>query len=186
MKKPQAAVRHEHLLRMLYAALCLALCMVLPMITGGIPQIGKYLCPMHLPVLLCGVLCGWPYGVLVGVSAPLLRSLLFGMPVLFPGAVGMSVELLGYGLVAALLLSLLPDRAWSLYPALIGAMLAGRLLGGVMKVLLLTFGAIKSYGMSVYLTSYFVETLPGVVLQLLLIPPICLALRHAGLVPPRR
>ena len=67
---------------LIYAALCLALCLYLPFLTGQIPQIGKALSPMHIPVLLCGFLCGWPYALAVGFIAPFLRFLLFHMPCL--------------------------------------------------------------------------------------------------------
>ena len=79
------------------SALFLALGLVLPLITGQIPQIGKMLLPMHIPVLLCGMVCGWPYGLAVGAVMPLLRGLLFGMPVLYPTGIGMAFELAAYG-----------------------------------------------------------------------------------------
>ena len=88
--------------KMVYAAMCLALCMVLPFLTGQIPQIGSMLLPMHLPVLLCGYLCGWKWGAAVGFAAPLLRHLLFHMPPM-PGAISMAFELAAYGLIVAIL-----------------------------------------------------------------------------------
>ena len=51
------------------SALFLALGLVLPLITGQIPQIGKMLLPMHIPVLLCGMVCGWPYGLAAARAA---------------------------------------------------------------------------------------------------------------------
>ena len=89
--------------KLTYAALFLALAMVLPFITGQIPEIGKMLSPMHIPVLLCGFLCGWPWGLAVGFVAPLLRSVVFGMPAMFPGAVAMAFELAVYGTLSAIL-----------------------------------------------------------------------------------
>ena len=62
------------------SAMFMAIGLVLPFLTGQIPQIGSMLLPMHLPVLLCGLICGWQYGGLVGFVLPLLRYLLFGMP----------------------------------------------------------------------------------------------------------
>ena len=79
--------------KLTFSALFLALAMVLPFITGQIPEIGKSLCPMHIPVLLCGFLCGSPWGLAVGFIAPLLRSVVFGMPKVFPDAVVMAFEL---------------------------------------------------------------------------------------------
>ena len=84
---------NRNLKKLIYAALCLALCMVLPLLTGQIPEIGKRLSPMHIPVFLCGFLCGWPWGLAVGAIAPILRSFLFGMPALYPDAIVMSFEL---------------------------------------------------------------------------------------------
>ena len=94
--------------RLTYAALYLAIAMVLPFITGQIPEIGSALCPMHIPALLCGFMCGAPWGLAVGFIAPLLRSVVFGMPTLFPGAVAMAFELAVYGGMAGFLRQKLP------------------------------------------------------------------------------
>ena len=114
-------------LRLTYSALYLAIALVLPFLTGQIPQIGSMLCPMHIPALLCGFVCGWPWGLAVGFIAPLLRSALFGMPTMFPAAVAMAFELAAYGAVAGLLYRVLPKRTGCIYVALIAAMVAGRL-----------------------------------------------------------
>ena len=66
-----AAKEKVHIRRLTYSAICLALCLVLPFLTGQIPQIGKMLCPMHIPVLLCGFICGWPYGLVCGLHMPM-------------------------------------------------------------------------------------------------------------------
>ncbi|MBQ3532703.1 MAG: ECF transporter S component, partial [Oscillospiraceae bacterium] len=95
------------------SALCLALAMVLPFLTGQIPQIGKMLCPMHLPVFLCGFVCGWPWGLAVGFIAPLLRSLWLGMPLIFPDAAAMAFELAVYGMISGLLYRRLPKKVSS-------------------------------------------------------------------------
>ena len=92
-------MKNQNTKKLAYAALFLALCLVLPMLTGQIPQIGSMLLPMHIPVLLCGLVCGWQYGAAVGFVAPLLRSVLFGMPPMYPVAIAMAFELLTYGLV---------------------------------------------------------------------------------------
>ena len=113
--------------RLTYAALYLAIAMVLPFITGQIPEIGSALCPMHIPALLCGFMCGWPWGLAVGFIAPLLRSVLFGMPALFPGAVAMAFELAVYGGMAGFLRRKLPRRKGMLYAVLLISMIAGRL-----------------------------------------------------------
>nr|MCR4608044.1 ECF transporter S component [Oscillospiraceae bacterium] len=112
--------------KLCYAAACLALAMVLPFLTGHIPTIGQMLSPMHIPVLLCGFLCGWPWGLVVGFTAPLLRSVLFGFPAFFPGACSMAFELATYGFVSGILYKRLPDKTSSIYIALIAAMVCGR------------------------------------------------------------
>ncbi len=91
--------------RLTLSAMFLALGLVLPFLTGQVPQIGNMLLPMHLPVFLCGLLCGWQYGAAVGFALPLLRSSLFALPVMFPAATAMAFELMTYGLVAGLLYS---------------------------------------------------------------------------------
>ena len=70
--------RHRKLLNMVTAALFLALTYILPFMTGQIPEIGSMLCPLHIPVLLCGFICGWPWGLAVGFIAPLFRSVTLG------------------------------------------------------------------------------------------------------------
>ena len=105
--------------KLTYSALFLALAFVLPFLTGQIQQIGSMLCPMHIPVILCGFICGAPWGACVGVLTPLLRSVTLGMPVLFPNAACMAVELAVYGLVAGLLYEMLPKAKASVYIALI-------------------------------------------------------------------
>ena len=125
---------HTKIKNLTLAALFLALGLVLPFFTGQIPQIGSMLLPMHLPVFLCGLICGWQYGAAVGFVVPLLRSVLFGMPPLFPTATSMAFELLTYGLVVGLLYS---RSRWqcirALYRCLIAAMLAGRAVWGVVQ-----------------------------------------------------
>ena len=109
------------------AAMFLAIGFVLPFLTGQIQTIGNMLSPMHIPVLLCGLICGWKYGVAVGFILPLLRSMIFGMPPMYPNAIAMAFELMTYGLVIGLLYS---RSRWqcvvALYRCLIAAMLAGR------------------------------------------------------------
>ena len=94
--------------RLVYSALLLALALVLPFLTGQIPQIGSALSPMHIPVLLCGFVCGAPWGMAVGLIAPIMRSLLFQMPPMWPTAFAMAFELAAYGFATGLLYKLLP------------------------------------------------------------------------------
>ena len=161
------------------AAACLALCMVLPFLIGQIPEIGRALSPMHIPVLLGGFLCGPGWAMVVGAAAPLLRSLLFGMPTLFPNGIAMCFELATYGLVSGMLYRRLPKKTSSVYIALIAAMLAGRVVWGVVRVLLSGVSD-ASFTWAAFLAGAFTNAIPGIVLHTGLIPVIVLALRRAG------
>lgn len=165
--------------KLVMAGLCLALCLVLPFLTGQIPQIGSMLCPMHIPVLLCGFLCGWPWALAVGMIAPPLRYLLFGMPPIFPTGVAMMAELAVYGAMAGLLYGLLPRRPGYVYAALALSMLLGRAAWGLVRWLLMAFGA-SAFTFQAFLAGAFLNAWPGIICHLLLIPPIVLALEKAG------
>lgn len=164
--------------RIVQAGLFLALALVLPFLTGQIPEIGAMLCPMHIPALLCGFFCGWPWGLAVGAVAPVLRSVLFGMPPMFPAAVSMSFELAAYGAVSGLLYEKLPRRKSSVYIALIAAMVAGRLLWGTARFVFSGLDA-SAFGLSAFWAGAVTSAIPGIVLQLVLVPVLVMALeRH--------
>ena len=160
-----------------YASLCLALCLVLPFLTGQIPEIGGMLCPMHFPVLLCGFLCGPWWGAAVGVTAPLLRHFLFHMPPLVT-AFGMTVELAAYGLVAGALYRRLPKKPSNLYAALLCAMAAGRVLWGCAMVVITGVSGTE-FGWQAFLAGAVLNAIPGIAAQLLLIPVLVMALQRA-------
>ena len=162
------------------SGLCLALAMVLPFLTGQIPQIGAMLSPMHIPVLLCGFICGWKYGLLVGIVAPSLRYLLFGMPPLFPTGLAMSFELAAYGLLAGILYRILPKKPCNVYVSLLGAMLGGRIIWGIVMWLISMFAVDVSFGFSAFLAGAFANAVPGIILHLFLIPIIILPLKKTG------
>ena len=168
------------------SAMFLALGMVLPFLTGQIQQIGNMLLPMHLPVFLCGLICGWQYGAVVGLIVPLLRSGLFGMPPLFPTAVSMGFELMTYGLVVGLLYK---RSRWqcviALYRSLIAAMVAGRLVWGVVQFVLLGISG-GSLTWQMFWAATLFNSIPGIILQLVMIPAIMIALHRTGLVPFRK
>ena len=166
--------------RLTYAALYLALAMVLPFVTGQIPEIGSALCPMHIPALLCGFMCGWPWGLAVGFIAPLLRSVLFGMPALFPGAVAMAFELAVYGGMAGFLHRKLPRRKGMLYAVLLISMIAGRLVWGAVWVILAGLSG-SSFTWALFLAGAVTNAVPGIILQLVLIPVLVAAMERAGL-----
>lgn len=160
------------------SAVCLALCMVLPFLTGQIPQIGSALSPMHIPVLMCGLLCGWPYGLAVGFIAPLLRFLLFGMPPIMPAGLAMMFELAAYGAFSGLLLKLLPKKLPFLYISLVGAMLGGRIVWGIARFVLgLIVG--PAFTFSAFLSGAFITAVPGIICHIVLIPPVVIGVRRA-------
>ena len=164
-------MKNRKILNLVLAALFLALAYVLPFLTGQIPAIGNMLCPMHVPVLLCGFICGWYWGLGIGLAAPLLRSVTLGMPALFPQAICMSLELAAYGAIAGLLYKLFPKKLGYIYLSLISAMLAGRLIWGAAMLTLLSVKG-SAFGLSAFFTSAFVNAIPGIIIQIALIPPI--------------
>ena len=166
--------------RLTYAALFLAIALVLPFITGQIPQIGAMLSPMHIPVLLCGFLCGWPWGLAVGLIAPPLRSLLFGMPAMIPGGVAMAFELAVYGAVSGWLYRRLPKKPGSVYIALIIAMIAGRLVWGAARVILAGMTG-SSFTWALFLAGAVTNAVPGIILHIVLVPILVIAMNRAGL-----
>ena len=166
--------------KLTYSALFLALAMVLPCVTGQIPEIGSMLCPMHIPALLCGFLCGWPWGLAVGFIAPLLRSVIFGMPAMFPGAVAMAFELAVYGCISGLLYRLLPRKKWSVYAVLIISMIAGRIVWGIVRLILAGLSG-NTFSWALFLAGAFTNALPGIILQIFLIPVLILVMERAGL-----
>ncbi len=175
-------MKNKHTLRLSYAALCLALCMVLPFLTGQIPQIGKALGPMHIAVFLCGFLCGWPYGLLVGFVAPLLRSSISGVPVMFPDAVGMAFELATYGFLCGLLYKTLPKKTIMIYVTLLASMVGGRIVWGVARFILAGLSH-TSFPFSVFLAGAVTSAVPGILLHILLVPLIILAMKKAKIIP---
>lgn len=169
--------------KLVSSALCLGLCLVLPLLTGQIQQIGNMLLPMHIPVLLCGFLCGPLWGAVVGFIAPLLRYLIFGMPVIFPMGISMAFELGTYGLVSGLLYRLLPQKTSSIYLSLLGAMVSGRLVWGGVRFLLAGLTN-TSFPFSMFIAGAITEAIPGIVIQLILIPVILMALKKSKLMKP--
>lgn len=174
---------HAHLKNLCLSAMFLALGLVLPFLTGQIPSVGSMLLPMHIPVLLCGLICGWQYGGVVGFILPLLRSFLFSMPPMYPTAIAMAFELMTYGLVVGLLYGLSKWKCIkSLYRSMLLSMLAGRAVWGIVQMFLLGVGE-NGFTVSAFFAGAFVDALPGILLQLVLIPAVMVALRRAKLVP---
>lgn len=168
--------------RMTLAAVCVALCVVLPIAFHSIPNSGSVFLPMHIPVLICGLICGWPYGLICGLMGPLLSSALTGMP---PVAFlpSMMVECGVYGLVSGLTLKHVRTKSTyaDMYIALIAAMLAGRVVSGIANALIFTPGL----ALSAWVTASFVTALPGIVIQLVFLPSVVFTLMKARIIPPR-
>ena len=164
-------------------AVCIALCVVLPILFHSIPNSGSILCPMHIPVLICGLICGWHFGLFSGIAGVLLSSVITGMPPV-PYLPPMLIELAVYGLIAGLCMLLIRTKKIyaDLYISLISAMLIGRIVSGVLKALIFSPG---NYSIAMWTTSYFVTSLPGIAIQLALIPTIIFALEKANLIPAR-
>jgi riboflavin transporter FmnP len=161
------------------SGLFLALGIILPFLTANLPQMGSAFLPMHLPVLLCGFICGWPWGLAVGFVSPLLRSVLAGMPPLWPTAVAMAFEMAAYGALTGFLFRKLPKTWPFLYVSLIGAMLGGRIVWGLVMAAI----AGANFGFQVFLAGAFVNAIPGIVIQIALVPILILALQRARLMP---
>lgn len=165
-------------------AVCMALCVVLPMALHAIPNAGTLLSPMHLPVLLCGLICGWQYGLLCGLAGPMLSCFITSMP-----GIGylptMMLELAIYGFVTGLMMRLIHTgkQLADIYISLLTAMLAGRIVTGIARALIFAAG---SYSWKAWATGYFVSSFPGIVLQLILVPALYLALQKAHVIPARR
>ena len=156
---------------LIYSALFLALAYVLPFLTGQIQQIGNMLCPMHIPVMLCGFICGWQWGLTVGAAAPLLRSLTLVMPPPFPTAVCMAFELAAYGAIAGLMKRLLPKKPLFTYVSLLITMIVGRIVWGL--AMFICVGASGgSFGLKAFLGGAIINAVPGIIVQIVLIPPI--------------
>ena len=168
-------MRTTNVKKLVLAALFLALALALPFLTGQIPEVGSMLCPMHIPALLCGFFCGWPWGLAVGLIAPVLRSLRFGMPPMFPVAVCMSVELATYGAISGLLYSKLPRKKVSVYAALLTAMVAGRLVWGVARFLCAGLD-VSAFGLSAFWAGAITTAIPGIIVQIVLIPVLVMVL----------
>ena len=143
--------------------------------TGQIPDIGSRLCPLHIPVILCGFICGWPWGLAVGFIAPLFRSLTLGMPPFFPKALCMAFELAAYGAIAGLMHRILPRKKPYIYVSLLTAMIIGRLVWGTAMFLCLGLSG-GSFTFTAFLAGAVTNAIPGIILQIVLIPVLVMVL----------
>ncbi len=181
--------RKNTLYPMIITAVLLAVGLLLPFLTGQMQAFGKLLSPLHIPVFICGLTCGGAWGAVLGVILPLLRMALFGMPAL-PMALPMAFELCAYGLLTG---TLYPPALRRMkaprYPAMLGtlviAMVAGRIVGGAAKALLIAGGIIGGMPLTfeAFIAAYFADTLVGAGIHLLIVPAIVIALEKAKLSP---
>lgn len=162
------------------SGLFIAMGLLLPFITGNIQSLGVNLLPMHLPILIGGFILGGKYGFFIGFITPLLRSLLFTMPPMYPVAIAMAFELGVYGLITGLLYKSLAKSKLTIFISLIVAMIAGRIVWGVVSYILLSLAG-TAFTMNMFIAGAFANSLVGIVIQLILVPVIVIALERAGI-----
>ena len=167
--------------KLVITALLVAVGLLLPFLTGQIPPIGSALSPLHIPVLLCGFVCGGFWGALCGFILPLLRSLLFTMPPMYPAAIAMAFEMATYGLVTGLMYKRTPKGIAGTLISLITAMLCGRVVWGIARYVLTFFGP-SQFSVALFIAGAFADAIPGIILHIILIPIIVTALERANLI----
>lgn len=181
MTQTTASPKHRIIKKITYCAVLIALGMVLPFLTGQIPEVGSALSPIHIPALLAGFTVGPVWGAVCSFLLPVLRSAVFSMPPLFPKALAMAFEMAAYAAAGGILWRSFPKKVGFLYLSQISAMLVGRIVYGVMFALFTVNNPNISYGFTAFITGSFVEAVPGIILHLVLVPPVVLALRKARL-----
>lgn len=172
-------MQQQSVKKLVYTALCIGLGLVVPSLfhLAGAGA-GKVFLPMHIPVLLCGFIAGPAYGMACGFILPLLSSMITGMPPLFPIALAISLECACYGLVTGVLYA----RWQRIYPSLILAMAAGRLVSGLANAAFMGLAG-NPYSLTIWMTGAFLTPIPGIIIQLVLIPTLVYALERSGVLP---
>lgn len=163
------------------SGLFIALGILLPFLTGQIPSIGNKLLPMHIPVLLAGYVLGGTSGLLVGFITPILRSVLYTMPPMFPHAIAMAFELATYGLITGILYKSLPKKQINILVTLVGAMVAGRIVWGIVTFFLYGIQG-NPFNLQIFFTAAVVNAIPGIILQIILIPLLVAGLEGANVI----
>ncbi len=166
---------------MTLSAMFIALALVLPFFTGQIPQIGSMLLPMHFPVFLTGLICGWQYGLTVGAIVPILRHLMFGMPPMLT-AIAMAFELATYGLVAGYIYTRVKKQTvTTIYTSLLSAMVIGRIVWGIVQIIILNFTG-SAFTVQMFMAGALLNAIPGIIAQLVIVPIIMIALDKAKII----
>ncbi len=176
---------NDKLTKMILAALFLALAYVMPFLTGQIPEFGSMLCPLHIPVLLCGFVCGWQWGLVVGFIAPLIRSLTLGMPPIFPTAVSMAFELAVYGAMSGLLHQIFPHKKSFIYCSLLITMIAGRIVWGIAMFICMGING-GAFTFAAFLAGAFTNAIPGIIVQIVIIPVIVMIFENQKVINRRK
>ncbi|MBS6340005.1 MAG: ECF transporter S component [Eubacterium limosum] len=170
-------MNHSQTKNLVGTALCIALGLILPQVFHLIGA-GPVFLPMHIPVLLCGLCFGWPFGLICGVVTPLLSSVMTGMPPLFPTGTAMVFELAAYGALSGLLYRKFRQN---IYLSLIAAMFGGRVVSGLASAIFYGVAG-KAYGLQIFLTGAFVTGLPGIILQILIVPVLVIVLEKSRVI----
>lgn len=173
--------QNNQLKNLVLTALFLAIALLLPFLTGQIQTIGNMLCPMHIPVLLCAYVCGWKWAATLGFVAPFLRSAIFVMPPIMPIGLGMAFEMLTYGLVAGILYQLLPKKNINIYVSLISAMIVGRIVWGIARLVIAGVTSAQ-FTWQLFIGGAVLTAIPGIILHIVLIPILVIALKKAKLI----
>jgi thiamine transporter ThiT len=179
--KGEISVRNLSTKKIVYSGFFLALGIVLPFLTGQIPSIGSMLLPMHIPVLICGFVLGWPYGLIVGFITPILRSAIFTMPPMYPSAIAMAFELATYGLATGIFYKTFPKKNVYIYVTLLISMLMGRVVWGIVSLMLFRIQG-NPFTVKFFMTGAFINAIPGIILQIVLIPALIYALKKGNLI----
>lgn len=162
-----------------FSAMFLALCLVLPLITFGSTQIGNAISPMHIPVLICGFVCGWQYGAVIGFSAPLLRYLIFQMPPIYPIGAAMSFELAAYGILSGILYKAFPKKNGYIHPVLIISMLGGRMVWGIARYIMAGLGG-SEFNISMFIAGAFTNAIPAIICHIIIVPLAVMVFKKIG------
>ncbi|HEY8444488.1 MAG TPA: ECF transporter S component [Bacilli bacterium] len=163
--------------KIVLTGLFLAIGIILPPIFHSV-ELGNVISPMHFPVILCGLLLGWQYGLICGLLTPFVGFITWGRPPIMPIGLTMSLELATYGLLAGFIykkVRLFTNNIYNLYFALIIAMVAGRIVYGAVNWVLFLLDLSKT-DFRAFLTSVFVIGLPGIILQILILPVIVMTI----------